>query len=134
MRGGDGCSLLGAEEPAPFAWDVAAAATERLVPEDPRAPVAAGSFPLARLVPGWRSVEPGSDEYVATGDRCTDGWKLGEEQPVCHLGAVSAFRSPDQPETLWRPLAGARVAGFLVSGLTLLGALSYGRRAGATIR
>jgi hypothetical protein len=125
---------LGRDEPAPFAWDVAPAATERLVAEDPRAPVAVGTFPLARLIPGWRSVEPGSDEYVATGNRCTDGWRLGEEKPVCHLGAVAAFPSPDEPETLWRPLAGARVAGFLISGLTLVGALSYGRRAGAPTR
>jgi hypothetical protein len=125
---------LGREEPAPFAWDVAAAATEQVYPEDPRGPVAAGTFPLARLVPGWRSVEPVPDEYVASGDRCTDGWKLGEEQPVCHLGAVAAFPSPDEPETLWRPLAGARVAGFFISGLTLIGALSYGRRAGAPTR
>lgn len=121
---------LGPEGPAPFEWAVAAAVTERLVPEDPRAPVATASFPpLARLVPGWRSVEPIPQERVATGDRCTDGWRLGEEEPVCHLGAVATFPSPDEPETLWRPLAGARVLGFLVSGLTLLGALSYGRRA-----
>ena len=126
---------LGPEEPAPFAWDVAAAATDRLVPEDPRAPVASDSFPpLARLIPGWRSVDPVPDEYVATGDRCTDGWRLGEEEPVCHLGAVAAFPSPDEPETLWRPLAGARVAGFLVSGLTLVGALSYGRRVSPSSR
>jgi hypothetical protein len=125
---------LGREEPAPFAWDVAAVATERLVPEDPRGSVAAGTFPLARLVPGWRAVEPIPDEYVATGERCTDGWRLGEEEPACHLGAVAAFRGPNQSETLWRPLAGARVAGFIVSGLTLVGALSYGRKAGAPIR
>jgi hypothetical protein len=126
---------LGREEPAPFAWDVAAAATDRLVPEDPRAPVASDSFPpLARLIPGWHSVDPVPDEYVATGDRCTDGWRLGEEEPVCHLGAIAAFPSPDRPETLWRPLAGARVAGVLISGLTLIGALSYGRWMNATAR
>jgi hypothetical protein len=120
------------EGSSPFAWEGAAEATRRLLPAAPRAPMTAGSFPpLARLVPGWRSMEPVPVEYVATGDRCTDGWKLGVEEPMCHLGAVAAFPSPDETETLWRPLVGARVAGFLVSGLTLIGALSYRRWAGA---
>jgi hypothetical protein len=126
---------LGPESPAPLAWDVAATATERLVQEDPRAPVAADTFPpLARVVLGWPSVEPVQEEFFGTGDRCTDGWRLGEEQPTCHLGAIAAFPSPDRSETLWRPLAGARVVGVLISGLTLVGALSYGRRARADTR
>jgi hypothetical protein len=123
------------ERSSPPAWERAAEATKRLLPAAARAPVARGSFPLlGRLVPGWRSVNPVPDTYVATGDRCTDGWRLGEEEPLCHLGAVAAFPSPDEPETLRRPLAGGRIAGVLVSGLTLVGALSYGRRAGAPTR
>lgn len=107
----------------------AASATERLLPEAPRGRTSAATFPpLARALPGWRSIRPVGADYVATGDRCTDGWRLGNEEPACHLGAVAAFRTPNAPETLWRPLAGARIAGLLVSGLTLVGALLYGRR------
>ncbi|MEX2421249.1 MAG: hypothetical protein WD670_05460, partial [Actinomycetota bacterium] len=90
---------------------------ERLLPVGHLAPVGAvGSFPLAQQLPGWRSIAPVQASYVATGDRCTDGWKLGEEESVCDLGAVAAFPSPSQAETLWRPAAGARVVGFAISG------------------
>jgi hypothetical protein len=118
------------EASPPFADDGAATATatERLVSVSPFGPVAETDFPpVARILPRWQSIEPVPTEYVATGERCTDGWKLGEEEPICHLGAVAAFPSPDDSETLWRPLAGARIAGLLVSCLTLLGGLSYCR-------
>ena len=112
----------------PFTLDHGLAATERLLPADPLGPVAESVLPpLARILPGWPSIGPIRSGYVATAERCTDGWRLGEEEPVCHLGAVAAFASPDEPETLWRPIAGVRVVGILVSGLTLVGTLSYGR-------
>jgi len=113
---------------APFSWSDGAAATEHLIPMDARAPVAGAAFaPLGRVIPGWRSIEPTGAPYVTTGDRCTDGWRLGDQAPVCHLGAVAAFPTPSQAETLWRPGAGARLLGAIVSALTLVGALLYVR-------
>jgi hypothetical protein len=110
------------------AWDGAAAA-DTFLPEPPRAPQAPTGSLLrwARILPGWRSVAPAPMPYVSTGDRCTDGWKLGGDASLCDLGAVAAFTSPTQTETLWRPAVGARVTGFLITGFALIGALSYGR-------
>ena len=115
-------------------WGDAAATTDTLFPEPPRAPLAATSslLPWARFLPGWPSIAPGQTPYVATGDRCTDGWRLGGDVPTCHLGAVAAFTSPHEVETLWRPAVGARVTGFLITGFALIGALAYGRRAKST--
>jgi hypothetical protein len=112
-----------------FAFDDGSEVTQRLISEGLNGPVTGAGFgPVARILPGWRSIAPVRAQYVATGDRCTDGWKLGGQEPVCDLGAVAAFSSPDQSESAWRPAAGARVVGLLVSGLTLLGAVFYVRR------
>jgi hypothetical protein len=78
--------------------------------------------PLARALPQWQSIEPvAGAAFIATGDRCTDGWRLGDESPLCDLGAVTTFPTPPEPEPLWRPVAGARLVGFAVSALALLG-------------
>jgi hypothetical protein len=112
-----------------FAFDDGSDLTQRLIAGGPLGPVTGSGFgPVARILPGWRSIAPVAAQYVATGDRCTDGWKLGDQQPVCDLGAVAAFSNPDHAEDLWRPVAGARVVGLLVSGLTLVGGLFYVRR------
>jgi hypothetical protein len=112
-----------------FAFDDGSEVTQQLIPAEPLAPVTGGSLgPVARILPGWRSIVPVGAQFVATGDRCTDGWRLEDQEPVCDLGAVAAFSSPAQTETLWRPAAGARVVGLLVSGLTLVGALFYVRK------
>jgi hypothetical protein len=112
-----------------FAFDDGSDVTQQLIAAGPLGPAAVGGLgPVARMLPGWRSIAPGEGKYVSTGDRCTDGWRLGDQVPVCDLGAVAAFSSPAQTEALWRPAAGARVVGFLVSGLTLVGALFYVRR------
>jgi hypothetical protein len=111
-----------------FADGSAVVATQRLLPLVPLGSMAEASFPaVARILPGWRWIGPGQTEYVATAGRCTDGWRLGEEEPICHLGAVTAFRRPQDRDTLWRPLAGARVLGSLVSALSVIGALVYVR-------
>jgi len=102
------------------------APTEQLIPSEPRAPMSGTGFDrVGRVLPGWRSIGPVPAAYVSTGDRCTDGWLLGDQAPVCHLGAVAAFPGPDQAEELWRPAAGARVAGLVISGLALVGALFF---------
>lgn len=104
--------------------------TRELLPAPPLVPRQDDPFPpLARTLPHWRRIEPGSGSaFVATGDRCTDGWRLGDEPSRCHLGVVAAFPAPDRPEVLWRPPAGARLVGLGVSVLALLGTGLYVRR------
>lgn len=106
------------------------AATRELRSTPPLVPRQDDAFPpLARVLPHWRAVGPVEGAaFVATGDRCTDGWRLGGEAPRCHLGAVAAFPNPRAPEPLWRPLAGARLAGFGLSAVALLGTALYVRR------
>jgi hypothetical protein len=115
---------LGPADSAAFTWGDAGAATERLIPMDARASMSGTGFDrVGRILPGWRSIGPVLTVYVSTGERCTDGWQLGEQAPVCHLGAVATFSSPGQAEELWRPAAGARVVGLLITGLALIGVL-----------
>jgi hypothetical protein len=66
---------------------------------------------------------------VSVGERCTDGWRLGNERPRCRLGAVAAF-APDRGggTALWRPLAGLRLLGYAVSGSALVLILLLVRR------
>jgi hypothetical protein len=87
--------------------------------------------PLARPLPQWQAIEPVvGATFVATGDRCTDGWRLGDESPLCDLGAVTAFSNPDQTDRLWRPLAGARLLGFALSAVALIGMGLYSTAVG----
>jgi hypothetical protein len=103
--------------------------TSRLFPAPALAPPSDESFPrVAEPLPSWREIGTQGSPIVSTGDRCTDGWRLGSEVARCQLGAVAAFPSPAHPESLWRPLAGAWLIGYLLSGLTLLGVLVYRRR------
>jgi hypothetical protein len=120
---------LGPASSSPSALDEAGKVTEQLFPAKALGPQGGtGVFGwLARLLPGWRSIPPAGAQYVATGDRCTDGSRLGDRAPICHMGAVAAFPSPGQAETLWRPPAGARLIGLLIGGLTLIGSLFYVR-------
>jgi hypothetical protein len=104
--------------------------TDRLHESRPLRPRAGGAFPpIARALPIWRRLEPSNPPLLLTADRCTDGWRLGRQAARCHLGAVAAFESPERPEVLWRPLAGTRILGYLVSGLTLASAAVYLLRA-----
>jgi hypothetical protein len=113
--------------PSPFALDEAGRVTDQLFPTKALGPQTGTGFfaTIAHFLPGWRSIMPTSAEYVTTGDRCTDGWRLGNVEPVCHMGAVAAFRTSNQPETLGRPAAGSRILGCLVSVLTLVGTLVH---------
>jgi hypothetical protein len=104
--------------------------TERFHESPPLRPRADVTFPsIARALPIWRQVEPANTPLLLTTDRCTDGWRLGQLAARCHLGALAAFESPERPEVLWRPLAGTRILGYLVSGLTLASAAVYLLRA-----
>ena len=99
-------------------------ATRRLVRSPPPVERAEDDFPpLARPFPGWHDIEPTTTSFVSTGKRCTDGWRLGDQRARCHLGAVAAFRSPQSESVLWRPVEGARIAGYAITGLTLAGLL-----------
>jgi hypothetical protein len=120
---------LGPAAGSAFDLDDAGKVTEQLFPAKPLGPETETGFlgPLARFLPGWRSIALAGATHVATGDRCTDGWRLGTEEPVCHMGTVAAFANSDQADTLWRPAAAMRVAGLLVSGLTIGATLFYGR-------
>ncbi len=85
-----------------------------------------GGLPLlARSLPGARRVTPGKEEFVSTTDRCSDGWRLADRKASCDLGAVAAFPVPAADETVWRPLAGVQLVGYLLSGLTLAALAVY---------
>jgi hypothetical protein len=87
-----------------------------------------GTFPpVARLLPVWPRISPSSlgAPFIATGDRCTDGWRLGDQAALCQLGAIATFKDPSRTESLWRPFAGATIVGYLLSGFALLGMLLY---------
>jgi hypothetical protein len=97
--------------------------TKELLLAPPLVPPQNDAFPpLARPLPQWRSTEPvAGAAFIGTSDRCTDGWKLGDNASLCDLGAVAAFPNPTQTERLWRPLAGGRLAGSASSALALTG-------------
>jgi hypothetical protein len=85
-----------------------------------------GGLPLlARSLPGARRVTPGRREFVATTDRCSDGWRLSDEKASCDLGAVAAFPVPKVKKALWRPLAGVQLLGYAFSGLTFAALAVY---------
>jgi hypothetical protein len=89
-------------------------------------PVVGWSPSVGRSWPGWSQIHPGSQTFVATGQRCTDGWRLGADQPACRVGAAAVFSSPRSAQPLWRPqqvtdaLALVVSAGALVLCVVLL--------------
>jgi hypothetical protein len=99
-------------------------ADEELVEEPPIVPPESLAFPAigARFSPS-RTIEPAGTPFVATGDRCTDGWQLGDQDATCHMGAVATFRSPESPQRLWRPEQAIGTIGLAVSGAALAAAL-----------
>src|SRR6266508_2375045 len=85
-----------------------------------------GGLPLlARSLPGGRRIRPENGSFVATTDRCSDGWRLGDQRASCDLGAVAAFPSTEDDEVAWRPLAGVQLLGYVLSGLALAAAAVY---------
>jgi hypothetical protein len=72
-------------------------------------------LPLVRRLPAWREVPPGDSRPIAVGERCDDGWLLGEQEPRCHLGVAAAFAPPPRTTELWRPRAGVGLLGYLVA-------------------
>jgi hypothetical protein len=66
-------------------------------------------------LPGWDRVDPVDTPVVGTDRSCLDGWRLGNEEPVCHLGALAAFRSPGTDVPLWRPGIALQILAYLIS-------------------
>jgi hypothetical protein len=87
-----------------------------------------GFPPLARVFPIWRDVRRPAGRAVSVGERCTDGWRLGDERPRCRLGAVAAFAPEAGGTLLWRPLAGLRIVGYAVTACALVLMLLLARR------
>jgi hypothetical protein len=82
---------------------------------------------VADLLPAEATVPASSSSHVATGVRCTDGWRLGDEKADCLLGAVAAFPRPAEPAGLRTGLTGTWVIGYSVSALTLAAMFAYRR-------
>ena len=82
---------------------------------------------VAKILPGVRTIPPPDSPYVATGVRCTDGWRLAAQEAGCLLGAVAAFSTPHQSSSLRSGMEGAWVIGYAVSALTLMAIFAYGR-------
>jgi hypothetical protein len=73
------------------------------------------ALPLVSRYAGWRELDPRPEPAVAAGERCNDGWRLGDAEARCHLGAVAAFDAPGETAPLWRPLAAMQVWALVVT-------------------
>ena len=114
--------ILGLEGTAAGPRSTERDATRRLLSSAPPVERADDDFPpIARPFPGWPEIESTTTTFVSTGKRCTDGWRLGDQRARCHLGAVAAFRSPQSESVLWRPVEGARIAGYAIAVCTVVG-------------
>jgi hypothetical protein len=84
-------------------------------------PARGRSFALARRFPGWDEIPAPATPALAVAKRCSDGWRLGERESRCHLGAVAAYESPPTTTELWRTFAGIQVVGYAITlvGLAL---------------
>jgi hypothetical protein len=101
----------------------------------PIVPSVPGWFPsFGRLLPRWPDVSPTAQAFVATGQRCTDGWRLGSEEPSCRGGAAAIFPSPPSPQALWRPQELTDALALVISAVALLISVVMLRRDGPTRR
>jgi hypothetical protein len=66
-------------------------------------------------VPGWDRIDGVDTPVVGTDKSCLDGWRLGNEDPVCHLGALAAYQSSGTDVRLWRPGVAVQAAAYLIS-------------------
>jgi hypothetical protein len=57
--------------------------------------------------------------FIGTSLSCIDGWRLGDEEALCHLGALAAFRNRAPTERLRSTFFGIQSAGYVVSGVAL---------------
>jgi hypothetical protein len=96
-------------------------ATQALVESPPLTAASNSAFlSFGRLLPGWERVDATEGgRYLLTPNRCSDGWRLGNAAARCHLGATAAFEAPEGARELWRPLTGANLLAYAVTGLTL---------------
>jgi len=70
---------------------------------------------LMEALPGWDRVQPPEAPVTGTDKSCIDGWRLGDEEAVCHLGGVAAFANPGTDVNLWRPGVFVQALGYTLS-------------------
>jgi hypothetical protein len=105
------------------------AGTEELTRIDPsfRSAVLPG-LSSERSWPWWDAIDTPDAPVVGTSRSCLDGWRLGDQEAECHLGAFAAF--PDsQGSTLWRRGLLVQVIAIALSAAALLGLVVAIRRA-----
>jgi hypothetical protein len=91
-------------------------AAERLIESDIE--VATSQLPgpgVVEALPGWDRVQPPDAPITGTDKSCIDGWRLGNEEAVCHLGGAAAFANPGTEVKLWRPGVFVQVLGYALS-------------------
>jgi hypothetical protein len=91
-------------------------AAEQLVESD----IDAATSPLPgpgvmEAAPGWDRVQPRDTPITGTDKSCVDGWRLGSEEAVCHLGGVAAFSNPGTEVNLWRPGVFVQLSAYVLS-------------------
>src|SRR5207302_4158029 len=95
----------------------------------PRAQHEIGSGFDVSWLPVWHRLRASKAPFLGTDRSCADGWRLGDQQPICELGAVAAFRSPRSSQKMWRPEVAIQALGYLLSAIVLgLLALSMRRK------
>lgn len=83
-----------------------------------RKPDQINTLPGAEVVeplPFWKEIVSTDATSVGTDLSCDDGWRLGDEDSICNLGAVAAFESEEVQASLWRPALWTQIAGYVVA-------------------
>ncbi|MGH2702547.1 MAG: hypothetical protein ACRDJ2_12340, partial [Actinomycetota bacterium] len=76
--------------------------------------------------PWWKDVPTRAAPLTGTDLSCADGWELGGKEPVCHVGALAAFQTPNRASLLARPGLTIQLLGYLISlGAIGLGAVTW---------
>jgi hypothetical protein len=78
---------------------------------------------FAEALPGWDRIQATDAPFIGTDRACLDGWRLGPQDPGCHLGAVAAFESPGTDVHLWRPGVALQLVAYLVSLIAVIALL-----------
>lgn len=79
-------------------------------------------------LPGWSRPATPESSHLGTSLSCLDGWRLGDSDAVCHMGAAAAFPVGTSDDALWRPGLGSQLLGY---GLSII---AWGSVAGSIAR
>jgi hypothetical protein len=77
---------------------------------------------------GWSRPAAPDSPHLGTSLSCLDGWRLGDSDAVCHVGAAAAFPAGASGAALWRPGLGSQLLGY---GLSII---AWGSVAGTIAR